>query len=126
LKRDSGFLLIETFNEQEIIGFVRYTLLPFPDNDMPYPEIGFGIPRASAQGKGFAKEAVSLLVDYLFSGYPTERIGAFTDAENIPAQRVMESIGFQREGTLRRAMFRDGQWCDIAIYGILRQEWKSK
>ena len=123
LKRESGMLLIETLEDQQVIGFVRYTLIPFPDSDLPNPEIGFGIPMASAHGKGYAKEAVKLLVDYLFSGYPTERIVAFTDTENIPAQKVMEGIGFRCEGTMRRAMFRNGRWQDIAIYGILREEW---
>ena len=126
LKREAGFLLIETLQDQQVIGFVRYTLIPYPDSDTPYPEIGFGLPALDARGKDYAKEAVILLLDYLFSGYPTERIGAFTDGENIPAQRMMEHIGFQREGTLQRAMFRDGEWCDIAIYGILRQEWQSR
>lgn len=124
LGRESGVLLIESLADQQVVGFVRYTLISFPDSDMPYPEIGFGIPAASARGKGYAKEAVQLLVDYLFSGYPTERIAAFTDVENIPAQRVLEGSGFQREGLLRRAMFRDGIWRDIAIYGILRREWR--
>ena len=126
LKRESGFLLIETLTDQEVIGFVRYTLIPYPDSDIPYPEIGFGVPVTNARGKGYTKEAVKLLLEYLFSAYPTERIGAFTDGENIPAQRMMEQLGFQREGTLRRATFRDGRWCDIAIYGILRQEWQLK
>lgn len=123
LKRESGLLLVESLEDSQVIGYVRYTLMPFPDSDLPCPEIGFGIPTTSAQGKGYAKEAVTLLVNYLFSGYPTERIVAFTDVENIPAQRVMEGIGFQREGILRRAMFRDGLWRDISIYGILRREW---
>jgi RimJ/RimL family protein N-acetyltransferase len=122
LSRESGFLLIETVREQEIIGYMRYTLVPYPDADMPFPEIGFGIPLVRAQGKGYAKEAVRLLVDYLFAGYPVERIMAFTDQENIPAQKVLEKSGFQQEGRLRRSMFRDGQWRDILIYGILRQE----
>ena len=55
-----------------------------------------------------------------------ERVAAFTDSENKPAQRVMERVGFQREGVLRHAMFRDGQWRDIAMYGILRQEVGAK
>jgi RimJ/RimL family protein N-acetyltransferase len=126
LTRESGLLLIETLEDQRVIGYVRYTLIPYPDSDLPHPEIGFGIPVVSAQGKGYAKEAVGLLVDYLFSGYPTERIGAFTDGDNIPAQRAMEGIGFRREGILRRAKFRDGQWRDIAIYSLLRHEWKPK
>ena len=108
-----------------MIGFVRFTLIPYPDHDLPHPEIGFGIPNASARGKGYAQEAIRLIVDYLFSGYPIERISAFTDIENIPAQRVMERIGFCREGILRRAMFRDGEWRDVALYGILRQNRNS-
>ena len=125
LKRESGMLLIETLKRPTVIGFVRYTLIPFPDGDLPQPEIGFGLPDRSAQGKGYAREAVKLLVDYLFAGYPAERITAFTDEDNLPSQRLMEAVGFGREGTLRRSMFRDGQWHDIAVYGLLRQEWQE-
>ena len=62
------------------------------------------------------------IVNYLFAGYPTERIMAFTDQENSPAQIVLEKNWFQQEGRLRCSMFRDGQWRDILIYGILRPE----
>jgi len=126
LTRDTGFLLVETTQDQEIVGYVRYSQIPYPDADMPYPEIGFGIPQASAQGKGYAKEAVKLLVGYLFAGYPVERIIAFTEQENFPAQRVMGSNGFQQEGVLRRSIFRDGQWRDIVIFGILREDAKDE
>jgi len=122
LTRNSGFLMVETIQAKEIIGYVRYTLIPYPDADLPYPEIGFAIPQASAQGKGFAKEAVRLLVAYLFAGYPVERVMAFTEDENIPAQSVLEKNGFHQEGLLRRSMFREGHWRDIRIYAILRPE----
>jgi RimJ/RimL family protein N-acetyltransferase len=125
LTRESGFLLVETIQDQEVIGYVRYTLIPYPDADMPHPEIGFGIPLPTAQGKGYAKEAVGLLVDYLFAGYPVERITAFTDQENIPAQKVLEKNMFHQEGRLRRSMFRAGRWRDLLIYGITRQEIRS-
>jgi len=115
--------MVETTRDHRTVGFVRYTLTPFPDSDFPYPEIGFGIADTSAQGHGLATEAVGLLVNYLMSGYATERLGAFTDAENLPAQRLLEKLGFRREGVLRRATFRDGRWCDLAAYGLLREEW---
>lgn len=123
LTRQFGFLLMETLQEQKVVGFVRYTLLSFPDADLPYPEIGFGIGTVEARGKGYAREAIMLLVNYLFSGYPTERIAAFTDSENKPAQHVLQAAGFQQEGVLRRATFRDGRWHDYTIYSLLRQEW---
>jgi len=122
LKRESGFLLVETIQDQEVIGFVRYSLIPFPDADMSYPEIGFGIPKVSARGKGYGRDAVNLLVEYLFAGYPVERIIAFTDRENSSAQRLMQGLGFQQEGTLRHSTFRDGRWRDMLIHSILRIE----
>ncbi len=124
LRRESGFLMVETLQDGRPIGFVRYTLIPFPDADLPYPEIGFGI-EPSARGQGYACEAAELLVDYLWNGYPTERIAALTDTENSASQHVLQSLGFKLEGVLRRAMFRDGRWTDIAIYGLLRDEWRK-
>jgi RimJ/RimL family protein N-acetyltransferase len=126
LTRESGLLLVESLDNQQVVGFVRYTLLPFPDADFAYPEIGFGIPAISARGQGYALEAVHLLVDYPLAGYSTERVAAFTDAENLPAQGLLEKLGFSREGTLRRASFRDGRWRDMVIYAILRKEWEPE
>jgi aminoglycoside 6'-N-acetyltransferase len=126
LKRETGVLLIQTISDQQAVGYVRYTMLHLPDADLAHPEIGFGIPEVDARGQGYAQEGVRLLVEYLLAGYPVERVAAFTDEANKPAQRVMEQVGFQREGVLRRAMFRDGQWCDVAIYGILRHEVRAR
>ena len=120
LKRESGLLLIQTIEDRRLVGFVRYTMVQFPDADFAYPEIGFGIPEIGERGKGFATEAVGLLVDYLLSGYAAERVAAFTDVENVPAHCVLAGLGFRREGVLRRASFRDGLWRDIAIYSVLR------
>jgi RimJ/RimL family protein N-acetyltransferase len=125
LGRESSFLLIETLADGEVVGFVRYTLMPFPDSDFPHPEIGFGIPDLQARGQGLAGEAVRLLVGYLFDGYDARRLSALTDAANAPAQRLLASLGFRREGELRQAYFRDGRWRGMAIYGLLREEWAT-
>ncbi len=31
-----------------------------------------------------------------------------------------------QERILRRASFRDGQWRDMAIHGVLREEWEQQ
>lgn len=126
LSREAAFFAIETIQDPHTVGFVRYNLTEFPDVDLPYPDIGFVITDPDARGKGYASEAVRLLLDYLFAGYPTERISAVTDAENIPAQKLLENTGFKCEGTLRRVSFRDGKYCDWKIYSILREEWDSR
>ena len=126
LSRENGILLIETIDEQHVVGFVRYSMLSVPDADYPYPEIGFGIPEESYRRRGYGSEGVRLLVAYLFSGYSTERIAAFTDIDNLPAQSIMENLGFQREGIIRKGLFRDGSWHDVAMYAILRDEFKGE
>lgn len=135
LGRDSGWLLVEMRPPEqrplvpgeplEVVGFVRYGMLRVPDGDAPHPEIGYGITVPSARGKGLAREALALLLRYLFDGYPAERISALTDVDNAASRRLLESMNFWHEGTLRRAMFRDGGWRDVALYGLLRAEFAS-
>ncbi|MFT3772512.1 MAG: GNAT family protein [Minicystis sp.] len=118
--RTAGVLLIEEIEGNAAVGIVQYSFIDTPDEDLSHPEIGFAILEPAARGRGYATEAVRLLVDYLFAGYPSERITAFTDVENAASQRVLARVGFEREGVMRRASFRGGTFRDIALYGLLR------
>ncbi|HWP64138.1 MAG TPA: GNAT family protein [Candidatus Binatia bacterium] len=126
LDRAAAVLLVETVADKRPVGFVRYTMTPYPDADCAWPDIGFGIGAEADRGKGYATEAVGLLVDYLFSTFPVERVGAATDAANEPSRRLLEKLGFRREGVLRRASFRDGAWRDLVLYGLLRPTWARR
>jgi len=126
IARDSGFLIAELEAEQKAIGFVRYNSSQFPDPDIAGMDIGYGIAEPEYRGKGYATEAVALLLDYLFAGYPVERVSAYTDAENAPSRRLLEGLGFTCEGTMRSASFRHGAWRDMCIYAILRREWAAR
>jgi RimJ/RimL family protein N-acetyltransferase len=85
-------------------------------------EIGYSLAPAE-RGKGYGSEALSLLLDYMFLSIETVRIQATTDVRNKASQRILEKAGFRREGTLRRFFFIRGEWRDIYIYSILREEW---
>ncbi|MGZ6260276.1 MAG: GNAT family N-acetyltransferase, partial [Candidatus Limnocylindrales bacterium] len=43
--------------------------------------------------------------------------------ENAVSQRMVERVGFQREGVLRRTYFSRGTWRDTVMFSILREEW---
>jgi aminoglycoside 6'-N-acetyltransferase len=79
----------------------------------------------SERGKGYGTEATQLIVDYLFLSGDIGRIQTITDVRNKPAQRTLEKAGFQKEGTIRKALFNRGEWRDYNLYGILREEWKE-
>ena len=59
-------------------------------------EIGFTISR-EWQGKGFAKEAATKLLDYLFEEVGAKQIIATTDSRNTPSIRLMEALGFRQK-----------------------------
>jgi aminoglycoside 6'-N-acetyltransferase len=79
----------------------------------------------AARGKGVGTLAQRLLVSYLFDTAPVERIEAHTDVDNLAERRALEKVGFVKEGVLRSTQFREGRWRDVAIYSLLRSEYRS-
>jgi RimJ/RimL family protein N-acetyltransferase len=74
------------------------------------------------RGRGIGTAAQRLLVDYLFTTTLANRLQALTDVENLAEQRVLERIGFRREGVLRGLAFIGGRWRDAALYARLRND----
>src|SRR4051794_16096532 len=62
------------------------------------------------RGRGLGTAAQRAVSDYLLAHSSYERVEAGTEADNVAEQRALEKAGFTREGVLRRAAFRDGQW----------------
>jgi ribosomal-protein-alanine N-acetyltransferase len=74
------------------------------------------------RGRGLGTAAQRLLVEYLFATTLANRLQAITDVENLAEQRVLERIGFRREGVLRGLAFIGGRWRDGALYARLRDD----
>jgi len=72
------------------------------------------------RGRGVGWRAQTLLCEYLFANTPVQRIEARTQPENLAEQKALEKVGFEREGVLRSAEFRDHQWRDVIVYGRVR------
>lgn len=85
-------------------------------------DVWYVIGRTEARGRGYGKAAVGLLVDHLFRTEAVERVGATCDVENVPSVRLLEGLGFRREGTLRSALYHHAAWHDIHVYGLTRGE----
>ncbi|GAA1655745.1 GNAT family protein [Nonomuraea maheshkhaliensis] len=73
------------------------------------------------RGRGIGTAAQKDLVEYLFAHTRAERIQASTDIQNVAEQRALEKAGFQREGILRRAQWRMGEWHDQVLYAVVRE-----
>lgn len=121
LSHDHGRLIVVD-KAGETVGGVSYIAIfhgPPPANRVY--NIGIDIDPAQRR-RGYGADAQALLARYLFETYTVERIEASTDVENIPEQRALERAGFTREGILRRAQWRAGEWHDVCLYSKLRGE----
>jgi RimJ/RimL family protein N-acetyltransferase len=84
-------------------------------------DIGITLRRA-ARGHGHGARAQRKVAEYLFRTYPVHRVQASTDVTNVPEQRALERAGFLREGVLRGAQWRAGDWHDLVSYARLRTD----
>lgn len=87
-------------------------------------EIGYMLVR-SAWGQGYAREAVSRLLDRLFHEEGRRRVFADTDPDNDASNRLLEDLGFTREGLLRAEWETHIGLRDSVIWGLLKEEWIS-
>lgn len=85
-------------------------------------EIGFTLSRAY-QGQGYATEAVSCVLNYVFLTFHLHRIIAFTDCDNAASIALLERLGMRREGHFLQNVWFKGKWGDEYLYAILREEW---
>lgn len=83
-------------------------------------EIGYEIhPKYWRQG--YTSEAVSEVLSYGFGVMGLTRIGAIVFIENEASNKLLQKLGFQQEGTLRKYMYQDGHAYDTYIYSLLKE-----
>lgn len=111
-------LAILLAGEQRLVGAMGLHLSP----EHARAELGYwiGVP---FWNRGYASEAGRRVLRYGFETLGLERIHAMHFARNPASGRVMQKIGMQQEGTLRRHILKEGRFEDAVIYGSLRQAW---
>ena len=114
--------VVERTSDHKVIGFVgHYQAHPV----LQITDVWYVLGERTERGKGYGREAVGLLVDYLFHAIPLARVGATCDVDNAPSYKLLERLGFRREGSLQSALFHHGRWHDVLVYGVTRDEWAA-
>jgi ribosomal-protein-alanine N-acetyltransferase len=75
--------------------------------------------------KGYTTDAVRLACHLSFNYLDAVRAYATVFVDNIGSRRALEKNGFALDGTLRRHIFKRGQWFDGWFFTLLRTEWES-
>lgn len=88
-------------------------------------EIGYDLYK-DYWGKGIMIEAVRILINYGFQQLNLNRIEATTDSENASSIKLLERIGFLKEGHLRQKYFYKGKYHDELVFSLLKKDWEKK
>ncbi len=70
------------------------------------------------RGKGIAQTATALLINTAYHDFCLKKIYLYTETGNIPAQKLFEKIGFDREGLLKNDLIYKGRGIDRFVYGL--------
>lgn len=88
--------------------------------------LGIMIGEPGDRGRGHGTDMLEALVGFGFASLRLERIWLDVYDFNPGARRVYERVGFQHEGVMRHAFFREGRFVDVHMMSILSGEWRAR
>ncbi len=115
-------MAIELAETTELIGDCGLKTM---EDEPRHVEIGYTLNPAH-QGKGYATEAITRLIDYVFSDLRKHRVTAMANVQNTASVRLMERVGMRREGVLMQSFWCKGAWADEYLYAVLEHEWSER
>jgi RimJ/RimL family protein N-acetyltransferase len=86
-------------------------------------ELGYWL-GVDAWGQGYATEATRAMVAWGFRALDLHRVYAHVLGGNDASCRVLDKLGFAREGVRRQHVRKGRVMIDLILYGALRDEWK--
>ena len=102
-------------------GVSRGIISLFPKEDRETAEIGLWID-PEHHGEGLGTEASKMMTQYGLQQLRYHKIFARADDRNEASKRVWEKIGFEQEGLFSEHKFVDGEYRDVAYFGITSDE----
>ena len=112
---------IERTSDQTFVGWCTFNSW---NPDFRSASLGFCL-NQPAWGYGYATEAGRVLLRWAFDTLDLNRVQSETDTRNAASARVLEKLGFDREGTLREDCIVNGDVSDSWVYGLLRRDWAA-
>lgn len=118
------FLVYDPENEQR----VGLTMLVFEDHAAEISRNAEfrGLIDPDHQKNGLGRESTLLTLEYGFRNLNLHKVWARVLEHNTHSQSNLESRGFKQEGELREEAYVDGEYQDVYVYGLLRNEWEEQ
>jgi len=112
------FFAIISRDEDKHIGNIKIGPININHN---CAEVGILIGDKSSWNKGYATEALKLIVDYAFTKLKIHKLTAGIYTNNIGSIKAFQKAGFKIEGVKKEEIFFDNKYIDAVIMGIVNQ-----
>ncbi|AZA81457.1 GNAT family N-acetyltransferase [Chryseobacterium lactis] len=71
--------------------------------------------------QSFMKEAILPILTFGFESMQLHRVDAFIDPDNISSEKLLTSLNFQEEGTMKDYFFEKGKFVDARLFGLINK-----
>lgn len=85
-------------------------------------EMGYELEQQK-EGNGYMSEALSAIIPFAFQELDVHRIGALIHPNNTSSRKLVKNLGFYEEGILRDYVFAGGEYMDLIMHSLLKNEW---
>jgi len=120
--KDDNYRLVIENREGEVVGTINTHGCDARNGTFEYG-VALG---PQHRRKGYAREAITLLLHYYFGELRYQKCNVLVYAFNEASIRLHEQLGFQREGCLRRQVFSQGAYHDALLFGLTAEEFAAK
>lgn len=121
-KNDAIFVIEEKLEngESRPIGNCGIHQIDWKDS---HGTFGIFIGEKDLHGKGYGTQALTLLLDYVFLQLNLNRVNSSVLAFNEKSLGLHKKVGFAVEGRARKKIYKNGEFHDEVMLGILKEEW---
>jgi len=109
------------FYNNAIVGRIGLHYMNLRDKNA---SIGYWLAK-SAEGKGIIIQSCKAIIDYGFNELGLQRIEIKAATANQRSRAIPLKLGFTEEGILRQAELVKGEFLDIVLFSMLKNEWNK-
>ncbi|WP_304943306.1 GNAT family N-acetyltransferase [Vallitalea guaymasensis] len=117
--KDTYSFAIETLGDNVYIGGCGINQVDWKNSNV---EIGIFIGNKEYWNKGYGTDAMNVLIRFIFNEMNINKIKLNVYSFNKRALKCYEKCGFKTEGVLRKELYREGNYHDIIVMGLLKEE----
>ena len=123
LEKSSLRLVIRKVETQKIIGFITFS--SFERGPFQACRLGYKI-HHEVEDKGYMSESLKEATRYLFEEMNFHRIEANYIPDNERSGKLLERLGFVKEGIAKNYLLINGQWQDHILTSLTNHNWSER